>query len=179
MCILYTRNPLVTTCIDKVKWITAHNCGKPKWHSFTPKLSWKGKIWGLDIVSQNAPYKTNYWSKIADLLFSQEKLPYTLIPVIASTHRGKYAVPLFFLGGGGVGNPVYNFHQFALHLRTSSLIGYWIWEHNYDPMEACFFKAWLAPFLQDGSLKLLNILGVKKKSIWHFWSLITFYIMIW
>ena len=41
--------------IDKVKWITAHNYGQPKWHSFTPSLSWKRKILGLDIVSQNVP----------------------------------------------------------------------------------------------------------------------------
>ena len=34
---------------------TAHNCDKPKWHSFTPSLSWKGEILGLDIVSQNVP----------------------------------------------------------------------------------------------------------------------------
>ena len=61
------QKPLLTMRIDKVKWITAHNCGKPKWHSFTPSLSWKGKILGLDIVSQNVPLKTNYWTKIADL----------------------------------------------------------------------------------------------------------------
>ena len=41
--------------IDKVKWINAQNCGKPEWHSFKPGLSWKGKIQGLDIVSQNVP----------------------------------------------------------------------------------------------------------------------------
>ena len=58
MRILYTRNLLLTIAkvssrIDEVKWITAHNCGKLKWHSFTPSLSWKGTIEGLDIVSQN------------------------------------------------------------------------------------------------------------------------------
>ena len=36
---LFTKNPLVTMRIDKVKWITAHNCGKPKWHSFTGSFS--------------------------------------------------------------------------------------------------------------------------------------------
>ena len=40
-----------------VKWITAYNCGKPKWHTFT---------YSLDIVSQNVPYH-NYATKIADL----------------------------------------------------------------------------------------------------------------
>ena len=25
--------------IDKVKWITAHNYGQQKWHSFTPSLT--------------------------------------------------------------------------------------------------------------------------------------------
>ena len=42
---------------DKVNWITAHNYGKPKYHSFSPNLSCKGKILVLDIVSQNVPYK--------------------------------------------------------------------------------------------------------------------------
>ena len=40
--------------IDKVEWITAHNCGKPNME-FTSCLSWKVKIWGLDIASQNVP----------------------------------------------------------------------------------------------------------------------------
>ena len=64
MRILYTRNPLV----NNARWqITAHSCGKLKWHSFTSSLSRKGKMFGLDIVSQNVPFKTNYWTKIADL----------------------------------------------------------------------------------------------------------------
>ena len=41
--------------IDKVKWITAHNYGKPKWHSFKPSFSWKGEFFYLSIVSQNLP----------------------------------------------------------------------------------------------------------------------------
>ena len=41
--------------IDNVKWITARNCGKPKWHSFASSLGWKGKIVELDIVLQNVP----------------------------------------------------------------------------------------------------------------------------
>ena len=35
----------------KVKWSTAHNCGKPKWHSLTPSLIWKGKM--CTVVSSN------------------------------------------------------------------------------------------------------------------------------
>ena len=42
-------------CIVRVNWITAHNCGRPKWHSFMSSLSWKGKLCGLNIVSQNGP----------------------------------------------------------------------------------------------------------------------------
>ena len=62
-----TRTPLVTVHIHKVKWITAHNCGKPKWHSFMPSLGWKGKIWGLNIFSQkcaleNKLLNQNCWS---------------------------------------------------------------------------------------------------------------------
>ena len=41
--------------IDKVNWITAHNYGKPKWHSFIPSFIWKGEILDLNIVSQNVP----------------------------------------------------------------------------------------------------------------------------
>ena len=40
--------------IDKGKWITAY-CGKPKWYSFTPSLSWKSEILGLDLVSEIVP----------------------------------------------------------------------------------------------------------------------------
>ena len=49
--------PLLTMRIDKVKWITAHNC---MWqaevafiHAY--RVSWKGTFLGLDIVSQNVP----------------------------------------------------------------------------------------------------------------------------
>ena len=55
--------------IDKVNWITAHNYGKPK-QTHEPKL--------VILVS-----------------FSQEKLPHTLIAVIASTFCGKFAIPFF------------------------------------------------------------------------------------
>ena len=51
----YERVSGVKMHIDKVNWITAHNYGKPKWHSFSPSLSYKMKILGLDIVSQNVP----------------------------------------------------------------------------------------------------------------------------
>ena len=39
------------TCIDNVNWITAHNYGKQKWHSFSPslKLILTGNILGLNI----------------------------------------------------------------------------------------------------------------------------------
>ena len=84
---------------DKLEWITARSCGTPKWNSFVSSLGWKGKILGQDIVLWNVPQKTNYWTKIADLgiIFSREKLPHTLKPVIASIYCGNYAVP-FFMG---------------------------------------------------------------------------------
>ena len=31
---------------DKVNWITAHNCGKLKWHSFMSSSCWKGGNFG-------------------------------------------------------------------------------------------------------------------------------------
>ena len=45
-------NLLLTMGIDKVEWITVHNCGKLKWHSFTSRLSLKDNILGLNITSQ-------------------------------------------------------------------------------------------------------------------------------
>ena len=65
--------------IDKVEWITAHNCGKPKWHAFTPSLSWKGKSLGLYIVSQNVPSKTTTEPKLVILVsfFSGKVTSYT------------------------------------------------------------------------------------------------------
>ena len=64
------------------KWIIARSCGKQKWHSFAFSLRWKGKIWGLDIVTkcalENKLLNQNCWSWYH---FSQEKLPHTLIYV--------------------------------------------------------------------------------------------------
>ena len=79
MHILYSRNLLVTMRIDKVNLITAHNCGKPKWHSFTPSLSWKGRILGLNIVSQMCPRTQTTWPKLLILVsfFSGEVTSYT------------------------------------------------------------------------------------------------------
>ena len=82
--------------IDKDKWITAHNCGKPKWHSFTSTLIWKKDNFGprhclTNCALENKLLNQNCWSWYH---FSQEKLPHTLKPVIAwfaSTHRWKYA----------------------------------------------------------------------------------------
>ena len=94
MCFLYTSDPLVTMRIDKIKWITAHNCGNSKEHSFKPRFSWKGEFWTLsniyfvDIVSlkicpiENKLNPDWNWSWYH---FSQKKIPHPLIPVIAST----------------------------------------------------------------------------------------------
>ena len=38
-------------------WITAHNYERYKYQSFSPSLSFKGKMWGLDTVSRNVPYR--------------------------------------------------------------------------------------------------------------------------
>ena len=89
--------------IDKVKWITAHNCGKPKWHSFTLKREDFGSWHCLTKCAlENKLLNRNCWSWYH---FSQEKLPHTLIPVSASTYCGKYAI-LFFLG-----HPVYDYQH--------------------------------------------------------------------
>ena len=61
---------ILTMCIDKVKWITAH-CGKPKWHSFTHGLT--------KCALENKLLNQNSWSWYH---FSQEKLPHTLIQLL-------------------------------------------------------------------------------------------------
>ena len=86
---------------DKVNWITAHNCGKLKWHSFMSSSCWKGgnfgswhclTKWALENKLINQTWCSWY-------NFSQEKLPHTLIPVIASIYCGTYAVPFFLFYG--------------------------------------------------------------------------------
>ena len=53
-----SSNPFFLTMrIDKVKWMTAHNCGKQKWHSFMLSLSWKGKFWVLTLSHKICPRK--------------------------------------------------------------------------------------------------------------------------
>ena len=97
MRILYTRSPLVTMRIEEVKRITAHNNGKPKWHSFTSSLSCKRENFGLrhcltKCALENKLLNQNCWSWYH---FTQEKLPHTLISVIAATLL-KYAVPFLW-----------------------------------------------------------------------------------
>ena len=107
------QSAFLTLRIYKVKWITANNCGKPKWHSFTPSLSWKREILGLDIVSQNVPKKTYYWTKMGDLgiIFLRRSCLihwlfwYQLLQphIVGSTFVCRSV--FFFFGGGG--HPVY------------------------------------------------------------------------
>ena len=47
-------------CIDKVNWITAHNYGKPKWHSFIKRC--------LETVYQNV----DIYMKVVIVAFSQK-----------------------------------------------------------------------------------------------------------
>ena len=84
--------------IDKVKWITVRSCGKQKWHSFASSLGWKGEIFGIrhcltKCAIESKLLNQNCWSWYH---FSQEKLPHTLILVIASTCCGKYPVPFLW-----------------------------------------------------------------------------------
>ena len=52
MSILYTIETRTRTMrIDKVKWITAHSCGKLKWHSFTSSLKLKREKFGASTLS--------------------------------------------------------------------------------------------------------------------------------
>ena len=107
MCILYTRNPLVKMRIDKVKWIKycsqlwqaemalIHALFKLKRENFGPQHCLR------KCALENKLLNQNYWSWYH---FSQEKLPDTLIPVIASIHVycGKYAI-LFLYGPPCIG----------------------------------------------------------------------------
>ena len=103
----------------------AHNCGRPKWHSFKPSLSWKGPILGLDIVSRNVPYKkqtTEPKLLIVVSFFSGEDTPSTH----CISNYGKYAVP-FLLGHviyGKQMNTLFYWDVYALH--TIILLSYFI-----------------------------------------------------
>ena len=62
--------------IDKVEWITAHNCGKTKWHSFRENLGPRHCL--TKCALENKLLNQNCWSWYQ---FSQKKLPHTLIPL--------------------------------------------------------------------------------------------------
>ena len=80
------RIPYSKCALTKLNWLllaaaAASSCDKQKWHSFAFSLGWKGIILELDIASQNVPYKTSYWTKIAALgiiSFSEKVTSYTL-----------------------------------------------------------------------------------------------------
>ena len=74
MRIFYIYYPILTRRIDKVKWITAHNGGKPKWYSFTPNLSWKETMWVLTLSHKMCPRKQTTEPKLVIMvsLFSGE-----------------------------------------------------------------------------------------------------------
>ena len=63
MRILHECVVCVKNAIDKVNLITAHNYGRPKWHSLTPK------IFGVDIVSQNVRYNRKQTTEPHLLIF--------------------------------------------------------------------------------------------------------------
>ena len=67
--------------IEKAEWITAHNCGKPKWHSFTHTLSWKEKFGASTLSHKMCPRKQTTEPKL----------------LILVSYCGKHAVP-FFMG---------------------------------------------------------------------------------
>ena len=108
MRILYTRDLLVTMRIDKVKWITVHNCGKPKWHSFKLKRDSPPST----LAHKMGPRKQTTEPKLLILVsfFSGEVTYYTDTSYcIHIIYYGKYAVPFFSFGppriswGGGGG----------------------------------------------------------------------------
>ena len=99
MRILYTRNQLVTMRIDKLKWITAHNCGKPKWHSFTPSLNWNGKIVGpRHCLTKCALENKTTGPKLLIFasIFSGEVTTYTDTSYCIHILWEVYAVPFFY-----------------------------------------------------------------------------------
>ena len=54
--------------IDKVNWITVRNYGKPKWHSFSPSSSWKGKFWASTLSGKMCPRKQTTELKLLSLV---------------------------------------------------------------------------------------------------------------
>ena len=92
--------------IVRVNWITAHNCGRPKWHSFASSLSWTEIFWGATILSDKmGPRKQTTEPNLLILVsfFSGEVTPYTdnsyCIHMLWEVCR---SVCCCFLGGKGV-----------------------------------------------------------------------------
>ena len=74
--------------IDKVEWITAHNCGKPKNGIHLRLVSAeKEKYEALTLPRKMCPRKQTTEPKLLILVSfcSGEVSPYTLIPIIASS----------------------------------------------------------------------------------------------
>ena len=86
--------------IDKVNWITAYNCGKPKWHSFTHSLSWKGKFGVSTLSHKMCPRKQTTEPKLVILVsfFSGEVTSNTDTSYCIHILREVNAGPFFFLG---------------------------------------------------------------------------------
>ena len=74
--------------VDNINWITAHDYGKPKCHSFMPSKLKMGNF-GPQYCLTNGAIK----HKLSWYHFSLEKIPHPLEAVITSSYYGKYAIP--------------------------------------------------------------------------------------
>ena len=92
------QNPLLTMCIDKVKWFTAHSRWQAEMAFIHSQFKLKREKPRVPTLShkmcprkQTTKKNCRSWHH-----FSQEKPPHTLVPVTASTHCGKYCISHYF-----------------------------------------------------------------------------------
>ena len=83
-------------------------------------LKLKGEIWGLDIASQNVPYRKQitepkFLILVSVFFFSGEDILHPLIPVIVSTYNWKNAIPFC------MGHPVLLLFYCQLYYLSSNV----------------------------------------------------------
>ena len=121
--------------IDKVKWITAHSCGKPKWHSFMLK---RENFEPRHCLTKCALEKKTTEPKLLILVsffISQETLSHTLIPVIASTYTVGSMPFRFFSFLATLYSK--NFQSTKLQLIHPALIQYLSYQQKYKDSVSC------------------------------------------
>ena len=138
------QRPALTMRIDKVKWITAHNYGRPKYHAFTSSLGWNVTFFALTLSLKMGPRKQTTEPKLLILVsfFSGEVTPYTdtshsihiLWDVCHSVFSGSPCISM-----------VYQFEILTIKASEYVVISEKIWHtffYNFKYMPWCVMSAW-------------------------------------